>query len=147
MRNKVSKFIKNYISCQQNKYSTYTKYREVLVIELLIALQINIIIDFVTQLPSSKDPIIGYSYNLIFIIVDRFTKYVEIILFRYSYTTKQLAYVFKDQIIYYYSIPKLIISNRDKLFTLNYQTMLLVAIGTKKKLSIAYYLQIDGQTK
>ena len=56
----------------------------------------NIIIDFVTQLPSSKDPIIGYSYNLIFVIVDRFTKYAKIILFRYSYTAKQLAYVFKD---------------------------------------------------
>jgi hypothetical protein len=29
------------------------------------------IIDFVTQLPTSKDPVIGYAYNLIFIIVNR----------------------------------------------------------------------------
>ena len=56
----------------------------------------NIIIDFVTQLPSSKDPITGYNYNLIFIIVDRFTKYAKIIPFRHSYTAKQLAHIFKD---------------------------------------------------
>ena len=147
MCNKVSKFIKNYISYQQNKYSIYAKYREVQAIELLIALQINIIIDFIIQLPIFKDSIIGYNYNLIFIIVDRFTKYAKIILFRYSYTAKQLVHVFKDQIICYYSIPELIISNRDKLFILNYQTTLLAAIGTKKKLSTAYYLQTDKQTK
>jgi hypothetical protein len=57
---------------------------------------------------------------LIFVVVDWFTKYAEMILFRHSYTAEQLAHVFKDQIIRYYSIPKLIISNRDKLFTLNY---------------------------
>jgi hypothetical protein len=72
------------------------------------------------QLPISRDAVIGYSYNLIFVVVDWFTKYAEIIPFRYSYTAKQLAHVFKDYIICYYSILELIISNRDKLFTLNY---------------------------
>ena len=52
--------------------------------------------DFVTQLPISKDPVTGYNYNLIFVVVDRFTKYAKIILFRHSYTAEQLAHVFKD---------------------------------------------------
>ena len=69
------------------------------------------------------------------------------ILFRHSYTAEQLAHVFKDWIICYYSIPELIISDRDKLFTLNYWTTLLAAIGTKKKLSTAYYPQTDRQTE
>jgi hypothetical protein len=76
--------------------------------------------DFVTQLPISKDPVIGYSYNSIFVIVDQFTKYAKIIPFRHSYTAKQLAHVFKDRIICYYGILELIISNRDKLFTSNH---------------------------
>jgi hypothetical protein len=76
--------------------------------------------DFVTQLPTSKDPVTGYAYNLIFVIVNRFTKYVKIILFRHSYTAEQLARVFLDRIVRHYSILALIISNRDKLFTLNY---------------------------
>jgi hypothetical protein len=33
MRNKVSKFIKNCVSCQQNKHSTHAKYREAQAIE------------------------------------------------------------------------------------------------------------------
>jgi hypothetical protein len=56
-----------------------------------MALWINITMDFVTQLPTSKDPVTGYAYDLIFVVVDRFTKYVEMILFCYSYTAEQLA--------------------------------------------------------
>jgi hypothetical protein len=59
--------------------------------ELLTALWTNIMMDFVTQLPTSKDPVTGYAYDLIFVVVDRFTKYVEMILFCYSYTAEQLA--------------------------------------------------------
>lgn len=117
MRNKISKFIKNCVSCQQNKHSTHAKYREAQAIEPLTAPWTNITMDFVTQLPSSKDPVTGYSYNSIFVVVDRFTKYAKIIPFRHSYTAEQLAHVFKDQIICYHSIPKSIISNRDKLFS------------------------------
>jgi hypothetical protein len=38
-------------------------------------------IDFVTQLLTLKDPIIEYNYNLIFVIVDRYTKGAELIPF------------------------------------------------------------------
>ena len=76
--------------------------------------------DFVTQLPVSRDPVTDYVYDLIFVVVDRFTKAAEFVPFWYSYTAEQLARVFLDRIVQHYSIPKLIISNRDKLFTLNY---------------------------
>jgi transposase InsO family protein len=89
----------------------------------------------------------GYDYDSIFVVVDWFTKYAEMIPFRHSYTAEQLAHVFKDRIIRYHSIPELIISDRDKLFTSNYWTTLLAAIGTKKKLSTAYHPQTDGQTE
>jgi hypothetical protein len=76
--------------------------------------------DFVTGLPPSKDPATGLTYNSILVIVDRFTKYALIIPFQQNYTAVQLAHVLKNQLIRDYSIPKTIISNRDKLFTLNY---------------------------
>jgi hypothetical protein len=50
-------------------------------IELLSELWTNILIDFVTGLPLSKDPAIGLAYNLILIIVDCFIKYALIIPF------------------------------------------------------------------
>jgi len=147
MRDKVSKFIKNCVSCQQNKHSTHAKYGEAQAMEPPTAPWTNITMDFVTQLPISKDPVTGYTYDTIFVVVDRFTKYAEMIAFRHSYTAEQLAHVFKDRIIRYHGIPESIISDRDKLFTSNYWTTLLAAIGTKKKLSTAYHPQTDGQTE
>jgi hypothetical protein len=41
----------------------------------------NISIDFVTGLPLLRDLATGLTYNLILVIVDRFTKYTLIILF------------------------------------------------------------------
>ena len=48
MRDKVSRFIKNCASYQQNKHSTHAKYREAQAIELLTAPWTNITMDFVT---------------------------------------------------------------------------------------------------
>jgi hypothetical protein len=72
------------------------------------------------QLLVLEDPAIGYTYNLIFVVVDRHIKYAEMIPFRHNYSVEKLAHVFKDRIIYYYSILEIIISNCNKLFTLNF---------------------------
>ena len=60
------------------------------------------------------------SYDAILIVVDRFTKQAEYITFRKNFTAVQLAYIINNRVIRYYSILKLIISNRDKLFTSNF---------------------------
>lgn len=147
MKDKVTKFIKQCVSCQQNKHSTHTKYGEAQAMEPPTAPWTNITMDFVTQLPTSKDLVTGYSYDSIFVVVDRFTKAAEFVPFRHSYTAEQLARVFLDRIVRHHGIPESIISDRDKLFTSNYWTTLLAAIGTKKKLSTAYHPQTDGQTE
>jgi hypothetical protein len=147
MRDKVTKFIKNCVSCQQNKHSTHAQYGEAQAMEPPTAPWTNITMDFVTQLPPSKDPVTEYTYDSIFVVVDRFTKYAEMIPFRHNYTAQQLAHVFKDRIIRNHGIPESIISDRDKLFTSNHWTTLMAAMGTKKKLSTAYHPQTDGQTE
>jgi len=147
MKDKVSKFIKQCVSCQQNKHSTHAKYGEAQAMEPPTAPWTNITMDFVTQLPVSRDPVTDYTYDSIFVVVDRFTKAAEFVPFRHSYTAEQLARVFLDRIVRHHGIPESIISDRDKLFTSNYWTTLLAAIGTKKKLSTAYHPQTDGQTE
>jgi len=87
------------------------------------------------------------SYNAILIVVDCFTKQAEYIAFRKDFTAVQLAHIINDRIIRHYSVPKSIISNRDKLFTSNFWTTLLAAIRTKRKLSTAYHPQTDRQTE
>ena len=147
MKDKVSKFIKQCVSCQQNKHSTHAKYGEAQAMEPPTAPWTDITMDFVTQLPASRDPVTDYVYDSIFVVVDRFTKAAEFVPFRHSCTTEQLARVFLDRIIRHHGIPESIISDREKLFTSNYWTTLLAAIGTKKKLSTAYHPQTDGQTE
>jgi hypothetical protein len=68
----------------------------------------------------SVDLATGYAYNSIFVVVDRHTKYAEMIPFRHNYSAEKLAHVFKDRIICYHSILETIISDRDKLFTSNF---------------------------
>ena len=64
--------------------------------------------------------VIGQKYDLILVIIDKLTKYTEIILFKEAYTTTELRHILLDKLIKLYGILALIISNRDKLFILAY---------------------------
>jgi len=147
MKEKTTQFIKKCADCQKNKHSTHAPYGEMQPIALPNEPWTDITMDFVTGLPLSKDPTTHIAYNAILVIVDRFTKYAEMIPFRNDYTAVQLGYVILDRLIRYHGIPRSIISDRDKLFTSNYWTTLIAAIGTKRKLSTAYHPQTDGQTE
>jgi transposase InsO family protein len=147
MKDKIASFIAKCADCQKNKHSTHAPYGEMQAMELPDAPWSDISMDFVTGLPVSRDPVTKVSYDAILIVIDRYTKQVEYIAFRKDYTAVQLAHIMNDRIIRHHGIPKSIISDRDKLFTSNFWTTLLAAIGTKKKLSTAYHPQTDGQTE
>ncbi|PSN75582.1 hypothetical protein BS50DRAFT_479237, partial [Corynespora cassiicola Philippines] len=51
----------------------------------------DIIIDFVTGLLTFYNLILKVLYNTILVVIDRFTKYAEIILFRNNYTILELV--------------------------------------------------------
>ncbi len=59
-------------------------------------------------------------YNLILIIVDKFIKYLYIIVCKEKFIVEQLKYILLNRLIQYYNIFKRLISNRDKLFIFNY---------------------------
>ena len=109
-------------------------------IEKPIVLQEDITIDFIIRLLRSINLIIEVKYNAILIIINRFIKYAKIILYKKEYTIDQLEYLILNRLIRHYNILKTIISDRDKLFILNYQTTLIALIRIKQKLLIAYYL-------
>ncbi|PSN71621.1 hypothetical protein BS50DRAFT_484216, partial [Corynespora cassiicola Philippines] len=51
----------------------------------------DITINFITGLLTSYNPVFKVFYNTILVVVDRFTKYTEIILFRNNYTALELV--------------------------------------------------------
>ena len=89
-------------------------------IKILIALQKDIAIDFIIKLLGSTDLAIKVKYNVILIIMDRFTKYTKIISYKKECTADQLEYFIFNKLIRYHGILKIIISDRDKLFIFNY---------------------------
>ena len=103
--------------------------------------------DFITKLPKSGNPTTKESYDSIMVIVDKLTKYSILILFKETYNAEQLGFILLDQLIYNYSIPRTITSDRDKLFTSNYWKTLTAGISTRLKISTVYYPETDGQTE
>jgi len=53
----------------------------------------------------------------IFVVVDRLTKFAHFIPLTHPYTAKTVAAIFVDNIYRLYGLPKIIVSDRDILFT------------------------------
>ena len=103
--------------------------------------------DFITKLPASSDVVTRTKYDAILVIVDKLTKYTEMIPFKETFTATELGHILLDKLIKHHGIPASITSDRDKLFTSAYWTTLITAMGTKRKLSTAFHPQTDGQTE
>ena len=62
------------------------------------------------------DSTIYISYNIIVIIIDRFTKYIRFILFKTIIIVEQLAFLLLRTVFCKNGIPEKLILDRDKLF-------------------------------
>lgn len=78
----------------------------------------HISMDFIKGLPRSQ------SFNCIWVVVDRLTKYNHFTPLTQSYTTTILAHSFLKNIFKYHNMPNSIVSDRDKTFTSRFWTKL-----------------------
>ena len=76
-----------------------------------------VILDFITKLLVSKEPLTGTTYDSILVIVDTLIKYAYLELYKEAFTAEDLAYIFNKTVIAQYGILDRIVSDRDKLFT------------------------------
>ena len=103
--------------------------------------------DFITKLPKSSNPTTKESYDSIMVIVDKLTKYSILVPFKEAYNAEQLGFTLLDQLVRNHSIPRIITSDRDKLFTSNYWKTLTAGIGIRLKILTVYHPETDGQTE
>ena len=143
MRQHIETYIKKCLNCQQNKHETHTKYERIQYQESSASSWDEVTMNFIIKLPVSKDITTEQDYNSILIMMNWFTKYSHIIIFKKSYTSKQLKQIMFDRLIKYHEILKRFTSNKNKLFTLNYWKTLVSLLSTKLKLSTAYHLQTN----
>ncbi len=103
-------------------------------------------IDFVTSLSISanwKDD----SYDLILVIVDRLIKMVYYESVKVTIDAPGLAKMIIDMVVRQQGVLESIITDRGLLFTSKFWSLLCYFLGIKKKLSTAFYPQINDQTK
>ena len=102
--------------------------------------------DFVTGLPILID-LKRENYDLILIIVNWLTKMVHYKPVKVIINALGLVKVIIYVVMRYYNLPDLIVTNWRFFFTLKFWSSLCYFLKVKQKLSTAFYLQINGQTK
>lgn len=104
-------------------------------------LWMDVTMDFITNLPSSK------SISNIMVVVDRFSKAAHFVAIQSPLPGPRVADHFWDHIVKLHGIPKSIISDRGAVFLSKFWTELFKNQGTKLKYSTAYHPQTDGLTE
>jgi hypothetical protein len=65
----------------------------------------DVVLDFVTKLPLSKESMTGVIYNSIIVVTDRLTKYAYFISYLKSSLAEDLAYIFHKHVIANHGFP------------------------------------------
>jgi len=96
-------------------------------------------VDFITKLPLAQ------GYDAILVVYDRFSKMAYFIATTKKTSAEGLAKLFQNQVWKLHRLPESIISDREVQFAAEIMKELNNLLGIQTKLSMAYYLQTDGQ--
>ena len=82
--------------------------------------------------------------DAIVVIVDRFTKIIQLKATTINISLEEIAKIYKDKIWKIHSVPRKILSNREPQFISRFMEELTKSLGMKRILSTAYHPQTDG---
>ena len=95
--------------------------------------------DFIIGLPKSEGK------SVIMVVVDRLTKYAHFFALSHPFKASTVATTFMDTVQKLHGNPRVIVSNRDSIFTGNFWMELFSCLGTQLAHSSSYHPQSDGQ--
>lgn len=101
----------------------------------------DIYMDFVEGMPLSK------GHSVIFVVVDRLSKYGHFMSLSQPYTAATVAQLFMANVFKLHGMTQSIVSDRDPTFTSTFWRELFILQGATLKLSSSYQPQTDGQTE
>ena len=98
----------------------------------------DISMDFITGLPKSQGK------SVIMVVVDRLTKYAHFCALSHPFKVSTVATEFMETLQKLHGNPKIIVSDRDPIFTGNW-TKLFSCLGTQLAHGSSYHPQSDGK--
>ena len=81
------------------------------------------------------------------VIVDRFTKMIQLKATTTNISSEGIAKIYRDNIWKLHGVPKKILSDRGPQFASKFMEEFTKALGTKRQLLMAYHPQTDSQTE
>jgi hypothetical protein len=101
----------------------------------------TVTMDFIEGLPTSG------TANSIMVVVDKYTRYAHFIPLHHPFTAAKVAAAYMTNVFKLHSLPKVMISDRDPIFTSRFWKELFELLGSELRMSSAYHPQTDGQSE
>jgi hypothetical protein len=140
MDQQIIEYVRSYLECQKDKATCYKPYGLLSPLELPYVLWILITMDFITNLPLSKD------CDQLWVIMHRFTKMALFIpLKKEQKMAEYLVKIFAKEIWRFHGILTDIISDRDSRFTSMEWKQFLGILVVQPWMSTSFHLQTNGQ--
>ena len=143
MQERVKKYVNKCDLCHKIKLSRHRPYKEMRQTLTSDWLWTSVVMNFIVKLSFLKKLLTEVFYNLILMIVNWLMKEVWFISYKKVLNAEELVYTFLRNVTALQDLPDKIISNRDKLFTSNFWTVLTRQLRLSHKMSTVYYSQTD----
>ena len=139
LKEDVKKYVQGCVKCQQNKVQHQRKTGELHPLEIPEGPWQDISINMIEPLLRSN------RMDAIVVIVDQFTKMIRLKATTTSISLEGIVKIYRDEIWKIHGVPKTILSDQGLQFALKFMEDFTKVLGTKRKLSMAYHPQTNGQ--
>jgi hypothetical protein len=141
LKTDVQRFVAECLVCQQNKMETIETTGLLQPLAIPSQHWEEVSMDFITGLPKSEGK------SVIMVIVDRLTKYSHFCALSHPFKASKVATTFMETVQKLHGSPKIIVSDKDPIFTGHFFTELFSCLGTQLAHSSSYHPQSNGKTK
>ena len=145
MSTEVQKYVNACHACELTKPKRHLPHGKLQSLSIPMGPRKDWTMDFITGLPLCMRR--KSVYDLILVIVNRYTKYAKYIPVRKDWKITDLADVLVEDIFFTFGKPVLLTNNWGSLFTSNYWSHSCYHLSVQLNYSTAFHLQTNGQTK